>query len=81
VPVTPVLILIGVAVLVNVALMALILIPPMLGRPSPVARTATSAVDPERSAAQAAVVLNQISQHWSPHFSHVQSVSATKDFA
>src|SRR4249919_899324 len=36
--------------------MALILIPPMLGRPSPVARTSTSAVDPERSAAQAAVV-------------------------
>ena len=55
-PVTPVLILIGVAVLANVALMALILVPPILGRPSPVARTIVPAVDPERSAAQAVVV-------------------------
>ena len=55
-PVTPVLILIGVAVLVNVALMALILVPAVFGRPSPVARTVAQAVDPERSAAQAAVV-------------------------
>jgi diguanylate cyclase (GGDEF)-like protein len=56
VPVTPVLILIGVAVLANVALMALILVPPILGRPSPVGRTVVPAVDPERSAAQAVVV-------------------------
>jgi diguanylate cyclase (GGDEF)-like protein len=56
VPVTPVLILIGVAVLANVALMALILVPPLLGRPSPVSREVLPAVDPERSAAQAVVV-------------------------
>jgi diguanylate cyclase (GGDEF)-like protein len=56
VPVTPVLILIGVAVLANVALMALILVPPLLGRPSPVSREVPPAVDPERTAAQAVVV-------------------------
>src|SRR6478735_5670695 len=36
--------------------MALILVPPVLGRPSPVSREVLPAVDPERSAAQAVVV-------------------------
>jgi len=56
VPITPVLILIGVAVLANLVLMALIIVPPSLGRVSPVAPDAEPAVDPERRAAQAAVV-------------------------
>jgi diguanylate cyclase (GGDEF)-like protein len=56
VPITPVLILIGVAVLANLVLMALIIVPPMLGRPSPVAPEVEPAIDPERRAAQAAVV-------------------------
>jgi diguanylate cyclase (GGDEF)-like protein len=56
VPITPLLILIGLAVVANLALMALIIIPPMLGRPSPVADAELSAIDPERRAAQAAVV-------------------------
>jgi diguanylate cyclase (GGDEF)-like protein len=56
VPITPVLILIGVAVLANLVLMALIIMPPLLGRPSPVATEAEPAIDPERRAAQAAVV-------------------------
>jgi diguanylate cyclase (GGDEF)-like protein len=56
VPITPVLILIGVAVLANLVLMALILIPPALGRTSPVAIDTEPTVDPERRAAQAAVV-------------------------
>jgi diguanylate cyclase (GGDEF)-like protein len=56
VPITPVLILLGAAVLANLALMALIIVPPMLGRASPVARTDEPAIDPERRAAQAAVV-------------------------
>ena len=55
-PITPVLILIGVAVLANLVLMALIIVPPMLGRPSPVAPETDQAIDPERRAAQAAVV-------------------------
>ena len=55
-PVAPVLILIVVAVIANLFVMALIIVPPMLGRPSPVARELTSATDDERRAAQAAVV-------------------------
>ena len=55
-PITPVLILIGVAVLANLVLMALIILPPMLGRSSPVAAEAEPPIDPERRAAQAAVV-------------------------
>ena len=55
-PVTPVLLLIGTAVLANIALMALILVPPLMGRASPVARDVEPAIDPERRAAQAAVV-------------------------
>ncbi len=53
---TPVLILIVMAVAANLVLMALILVPPLLGRPSPVASESTPAVDPERRAAEAAVV-------------------------
>jgi diguanylate cyclase (GGDEF)-like protein len=49
-------ILIGLAVVANLALMALIIVPPMLGRPSPVADAEGSVIDPERRAAQAAVV-------------------------
>jgi diguanylate cyclase (GGDEF)-like protein len=56
VPVEPVLILIGAAVVANLALMALIVVPPMLGRSSPVAREVEPPIDPERRAAQAAVV-------------------------
>ena len=56
VPITPVLILIGVAVLANLVLMALIILPPLLGRQSPVNADAEPAIDPERRAAQAAVV-------------------------
>ena len=55
-PITPVLILLGAAVLANLALMALIIVPPMLGRASPVARADEPAIDSERRAAQAAVV-------------------------
>ena len=50
-PITPVLILLGAAVLANLALMALIIVPPMLGRASPVARSDEPAVDSERRAA------------------------------
>jgi diguanylate cyclase (GGDEF)-like protein len=56
VPITPLMILIGLAVVANLALMALIIVPPMLGRPSPVADAEGSVIDPERRAAQAAVV-------------------------
>ena len=55
-PVVPVLILIVAAVIANLLVMALIIIPPLLGRPSPVAREIASATDEERRAAQAAVV-------------------------
>jgi len=56
VPVTPVLILIVAAVAVNLVLMAFIVIPPILGRPSRVA-PGTGPADPEaRRAAEAAVV-------------------------
>jgi len=54
--VEPVLILIGAAVIANLALMALIVVPPLIGRTSPVARNVAPAVDPERRAAEAAVV-------------------------
>jgi diguanylate cyclase (GGDEF)-like protein len=56
VPITPLLILIGLAVVANLVLMALIIVPPMLGRTSPVTDVQDPAVDPERRAAQAAVV-------------------------
>jgi diguanylate cyclase (GGDEF)-like protein len=55
-PITPVLILIGLAVIANLALMALIIVPPMLGRRSPVADDREPVADPERRAAQAAVI-------------------------
>lgn len=54
--VAPVLILIFAAVIANLFVMALIIVPPMLGRPSPLARDTASAADGERRAAQAAVV-------------------------
>jgi len=56
VPITPLLILIGLAVVANLVLMALIIVPPMLGRASPVTDVPDAAIDPERRAAQAAVV-------------------------
>src|SRR6185369_17590194 len=56
VPITPVLLLIGAAVLANVVLMALIIVPPLFGRSSPVTTDVQPAIDPERRAAQAAVV-------------------------
>ena len=52
-PVDPVLVLIVVAVVANLALMAVIVVPPMLGRPSPLARAIAPAVDAERRAAEA----------------------------
>ena len=55
-PVAPVLILIVVAVMANLFLMALIIVPPMLGRPSPIARGMASTTDDGRQAAKAAVV-------------------------
>jgi diguanylate cyclase (GGDEF)-like protein len=54
--VEPILILIGAAVVANLALMALIVVPPMIGRTSPMARGIEPAVDPERRAAEAVVV-------------------------
>jgi len=56
VPITPVLLLIGAAVLANLVLMALILVPPLIGRTSPMAVDDEATIDPERRAAQAAVV-------------------------
>jgi diguanylate cyclase (GGDEF)-like protein len=56
VPITPVLLLIGAAVLANLVLMALILVPPLIGRTSPMAADEQATIDPERRAAQAAVV-------------------------
>ena len=55
-PVAPVLILIVAAVIANLIVMALIVVPPMLGRPSPLARDIASTSDDARRAAQAAVV-------------------------
>ncbi len=55
-PVTPVLILIVAAVAVNLVLMAFIVIPPILGRPSRLASGTQSGESAERDAAEAAVV-------------------------
>jgi diguanylate cyclase (GGDEF)-like protein len=55
-PVTPVLILIVAAVAANLVVMAVIVIPPMLGRSSPVEREPELVADTERRAAEAAVV-------------------------
>ena len=55
-PVEPVLLLIVVAVAANLAVMALILVPPLMGRTSPLARETPSSTADERRAAQAAVV-------------------------
>jgi diguanylate cyclase (GGDEF)-like protein len=56
VPVQPVLILIVAAVAANLILMAFIVVPPLMGRPSRVARQAEAADMAERQAAEAAVV-------------------------
>jgi len=55
-PVEPVLFLIVVAVLANLLVMAVILLPPLFGRVSPLAREAGPTATDERRAAQAAVV-------------------------
>ena len=55
-PVAPVLVLIVVAVIANLVVMALILVPPLFGRRSPVAREVESAAVDQRRVAQAAVV-------------------------
>ena len=55
-PVDPVILLIVAVVIANLAVMAVILIPPMLGRSSPMARDVAPGVDAERRAAEAAVV-------------------------
>lgn len=55
-PVTPVLILIVAAVVVNLVLMAFIVIPPMLGRPSRLAPGTVPSDAVDRTAAEAAVV-------------------------
>ena len=52
----PVLVLIVIAVAANLVVMALIVVPPLLGRPSPIAPVADAAVDVERRAAEAAVI-------------------------
>ncbi len=54
--VAPLLILIVAIVAANLAVMAIILIPPMLGRTSPIARELAPAVDADRRAAEAAIV-------------------------
>jgi diguanylate cyclase (GGDEF)-like protein len=56
VAVAPVLALIVAVVVVNLVVMAIIVIPPMMGRPSPIAREVIPAADAERRAAEAAVV-------------------------
>ena len=55
-PVTPVQLLIIAAIAVNIAVLAIILIPAMLGRRSPATREIAPAVDSERRAAAAAIV-------------------------
>ena len=55
-PVEPVLILIVAAVAANLVLMALIVVPPMLGRPNRLARQAQAAEVAERQAAEGAVI-------------------------
>jgi diguanylate cyclase (GGDEF)-like protein len=54
--ITPVLSLIAVAVLANLAVMAIVVLPPMFGRASPLAREADPDLTPERRAAEAAVI-------------------------
>jgi diguanylate cyclase (GGDEF)-like protein len=56
VPVTPVLILIVAAVAVNIALMAFVVVPPMLGRPSRLGLGSEATELADRTAAEAAVV-------------------------
>jgi diguanylate cyclase (GGDEF)-like protein len=53
---TPVLSLVAVAVIANLAVMAIIVLPPMFGRASPLARDADPDLTPERRAAEAAVI-------------------------
>ena len=55
-PVAPVLILFVAIVAANLAVMAIILVPPMIGRSSPLARDVKPGVDAERRAAEAAIV-------------------------
>ncbi len=55
-PVAPVLILFIAIVAANLAVMAIILVPPMVGRASPLARDIAPGVDAERRAAEAAIV-------------------------
>ena len=55
-PVAPVLILFIAIVAANLAVMAIILVPPMVGRTSPLARDVVPGVDAERRAAEAAIV-------------------------
>ncbi|MEO8571433.1 MAG: GGDEF domain-containing protein [Chloroflexota bacterium] len=54
--VAPLLILIVAIVTVNLAVMAIILVPPLLGRASPIARELAPSVDADRRAAEAAIV-------------------------
>jgi len=55
-PVAPVLILFIAIVAANLAVMAIILVPPMVGRTSPLARDVVPSVDADRRAAEAAIV-------------------------
>ena len=55
-PVAPVLILFIAIVAANLAVMAIILVPPLVGRSSPLAREVAPGVDAERRAAEAAIV-------------------------
>jgi diguanylate cyclase (GGDEF)-like protein len=55
-PVAPVLILFVAIVAANLAVMAIILVPPMVGRASPLARDVQPGVDAERRAVEAAIV-------------------------
>ena len=55
-PVAPVLILFIAIVAANLAVMAIILVPPLVGRMSPLAREVPPGVDAERRAAEAAIV-------------------------
>ena len=55
-PVAPVLILFVAIVAANLAVMAIIIVPPLVGRTSPLARDATPGVDSERRAAEQAIV-------------------------
>ncbi len=54
-PVAPLLILIVAIVVANLALMAIILVPPMIGRSSPLTREPIKGMDVERRAAEAAI--------------------------